>query len=357
MAMIVALVAFAVSALLTGYLHRAPLSQYMLDRPSDRSLHGRPIPRSGGIAIAGGVVCGGAVVGWISGVFVPLPWFGFSLLTVASVAAMDDIHRLPVAYRLMAQILAAALLVPDFTPGSLVLPGVEWQWPEWVAAAVVVLFAVWMINLYNFMDGIDGLAAGMAVVGFGAYSLFGWLGGYQTFALLNMAIATAAAGFLVFNFPPARIFMGDLGSSLLGLLAVVMALRGMHDGVFPAWVAALVFLPFIADATVTLIRRMLRGEKFWHAHKTHFYQRLVQSGWGHKKTVLLEYAVMLGCALTALGVAHAPVTVQWLALGFWAAAFAGFFGMIAWLETARRHITTAGSQALSQERGRNVGDI
>ena len=94
--------------------------------------------------------------------------------------------------------------------------------------------------------------------------------------------------------------MGDVGSSTLGLLAAAFSLWGARDGVFPFWVAILVFSPFIADASVTLVRRLLRGEKIWQAHKTHYYQKLVQAGWGHRKTVLVEYAIMIGCGITAL---------------------------------------------------------
>jgi len=94
--------------------------------------------------------------------------------------------------------------------------------------------------------------------------------------------------------------MGDTGSSLLGLLAGGLSIWGAREGVFPFWVAPLVFSPFIVDSTVTLLRRLGRGERVWQAHKSHYYQRLVQSGWGHKKTVLYEYVLMLACGLSAL---------------------------------------------------------
>jgi UDP-N-acetylmuramyl pentapeptide phosphotransferase/UDP-N-acetylglucosamine-1-phosphate transferase len=157
-----------------------------------------------------------------------------------------------------------------------------------------------MVNLYNFMDGMDGFAGGMAVFGFGAMAVLGWQGGDAGFALANAAIAAAAAGFLLFNFPPARIFLGDVGSATLGLLAAALSLLGSQRGLFPLWVAWLAFSPFIVDATWTLLRRLVRGERVWQAHRSHHYQRLVLAGWSHRRTVSLSYVLMAACAATAV---------------------------------------------------------
>jgi UDP-N-acetylmuramyl pentapeptide phosphotransferase/UDP-N-acetylglucosamine-1-phosphate transferase len=115
---------------------------------------------------------------------------------------------------------------------------------------------------------------------------------------------------LVHNFPPAKIFLGDTGSTTLGFLAAACSLWGAKDGLFPFWVALLVFSPFIVDATVTLLRRLLRGEKVWEAHRSHYYQRLVLLGWGHRRTVLTEYALMLACAGSALLAVRLPPVGQ-----------------------------------------------
>ncbi len=130
-------------------------------------------------------------------------------------------------------------------------------------------------------------------------------------------MAAASAGFLVHNFPPAKIFMGDTGSTTLGFLAAACILWGSKSGLFPFWVAILVFSPFIVDATVTLLRRLLRGEKIWEAHRTHYYQRLVLLGWGHRWTVLAEYVLMLACAgSAALAVHLSPAGQVALAVGW-----------------------------------------
>jgi UDP-N-acetylmuramyl pentapeptide phosphotransferase/UDP-N-acetylglucosamine-1-phosphate transferase len=156
----------------------------------------------------------------------------------------------------------------------------------------------------------------------------GWLADHDLFFVASLIVAAAAAGFLVFNFPPARIFMGDAGSSTLGMLAAALSLWGARDGIFPFWTAVLVFSPFIADASVTLLRRLWRRERIWQAHKTHYYQRLVQAGWGHRKTVLLEYLIMLGCALTAVFSLYATAAIQMAMLAGWVFFYIVFFSRV-----------------------------
>jgi UDP-N-acetylmuramyl pentapeptide phosphotransferase/UDP-N-acetylglucosamine-1-phosphate transferase len=157
----------------------------------------------------------------------------------------------------------------------------------------------------------------MTVIGFGTFALLGYLAGNPVFLTINLIIVSATAGFLLFNFPPARIFMGDTGSSLLGLSAGGLSIYGVREGVLPFWIALLIFSPFIVDATVTLLRRLGHGEKVWQAHKTHYYQRLVQSGWGHRKTVLYEYGLMLACGLSALLAQYLRLPGQVVLILFW----------------------------------------
>lgn len=256
-------------------------------------------------------------------------WLGGLTALVASVSYMDDRRHLPIGIRLVAHFAVAALLSLTGTANSAaILPGLSYSAPGWLVGTVSVLFTVWMINLYNFMDGMDGFAGGMTAIGFAMLALFGWMNGDVLFATLNLVIAAAAGGFLVFNFPPARIFMGDAGSSALGFLAAGMALWGNASGTVPLWMALLVFSPFIVDATITLLRRMLCGEKVWRAHKTHYYQRLVQAGWGHRKTVLLEYALMVACAGAALAARSAGVWVQWALIAAVVVLYLAFFSFV-----------------------------
>src|SRR5207344_2645488 len=147
------------------------------------------------------------------------------------------------------------------------------------------------------------------------YGLAAWLGGNVEIEVLAWSISAAAAGFLIFNFPPAKIFMGDVGSIPLGFLAGAIGVTGWQQGLWPLWFPLVVFAPFIVDATVTLARRVLRGEAVWQAHRSHYYQRIILTGWSHRRTALAEYALMAGggcLACLALSVA-VPVRAMLLA--------------------------------------------
>ncbi len=278
------LLALPVSAFTVWLLSRGRAARIALDHPNQRSLHTTPIPRTGGLGVVAGVAVGWAAAG---GTLPVALWGGAGLLAVLSFA--DDRYGLPTSVRFLAHIAAAVWLVAamgtDWNP---------WLWPLAVAAIV------WMTNLYNFMDGSDGLAGGMALFGFGFFAIAAATHGQPDLALATLTVAAAALGFLVFNLPPARVFMGDAGSISLGFSAAGFGMLGAVRGVWPAWFPVLVFLPFIVDATVTLLRRGLRGEKVWHAHKEHYYQRLIRMGWSHRHTALAEYALMLGSGGIAL---------------------------------------------------------
>ena len=335
----ISVLAFAVAAILARILANPASRMSILDHPNERSLHNTPVPRTGGIAIVLAValiLAGGYLSGQISS---RIGWLAVAALLVASVSLVDDLHGLALRYRLIVHLVAATLLsYTGLHVAGEVWPGGHPAWPWWLSVAISVLTVVWMINLYNFMDGMDGFAGGMAVIGFGALGVQGWLMGANEFTLINLVIVAAAGGFLVFNFPPARIFMGDTGSATLGLLAAAMALWGARDEVLPLWASLLVFSPFIVDATMTLIRRIFRGERFWLAHKTHYYQRLVQMGWGHRKTVLVEYILMVGCAVSAVVAVRVMPTIQWGILIFWVLVYAVLMFWVdrLWLRTSTR---------------------
>ncbi|MGH8769824.1 MAG: MraY family glycosyltransferase [Burkholderiales bacterium] len=279
--------------LLIAWMLESPRAKLILDHPNPRSLHTTPMPRTGGIAVMLGIFVGATSL---------LPNWEWALPFAAALAVtsfVDDRHGLPAAWRLFAHALIAGAFVAIAVPQHSI-----------VMAAAFVLAVVWMTNLYNFMDGSDGLAGGMSLIGFGAYALAAWLQGDTSFSLLNASIAAAAAAFLVFNFPPAKIFLGDAGSVPLGFLAAALGLAGWQHGFWPLAFPLLVFSPFIIDATTTLIKRLARREKVWQAHHSHYYQRLVRMGWGHRKTAVAEYVVMLAAAASAVFVRHAESGLQ-----------------------------------------------
>jgi UDP-N-acetylmuramyl pentapeptide phosphotransferase/UDP-N-acetylglucosamine-1-phosphate transferase len=288
-----------------------------LDHPNERSLHAQPVPRVGGIGIMAGVLLTFALVR-------AEPVIGVTAAALAALSYFDDRAHLPIAVRFGAHAAAAIVLVVTTTPDL---------HPAW--QAVVALATMWMTNLYNFMDGSDGLAGGMALFGFGAYALAAWLAGDAVFVVVAASIVAAAAAFLVFNFPPAKVFMGDAGSIPLGFLAAALGVLGWRAGHWPVWFPVLVFSPFIVDASLTLARRLLRGERVWRAHRLHYYQRLVQLGWGHRNTALAEYALMAACGALALWALGQPAAAQWAAVG---AAVVAYLVLAALVDVAwRRH--------------------
>ncbi|MBI1195690.1 MAG: hypothetical protein GC138_07585 [Gammaproteobacteria bacterium] len=293
------------------------------DHPNERSLHTQPTPRTGGVAIATGLIAGLLYAWGASGVPGTLAAVALGCGLVGGVSLLDDFRHVAARWRFLVHTIAAVILVSlaDLGLRKLGLPPFSWSLPVWPGAVLTVVAVIWMINLYNFMDGMDGFAAGMAAIGFSAMAGLAWLGGNGELGLASLSVAAAAAGFLIFNFPKARIFMGDLGSSSLGFLAIAFALWGDRSDAFPLWAALLVFSPFIVDATVTLMIRLARGERVWEAHRSHAYQRLVQHGWGHKKTVLRAYLLMAACALSAVAAVKLGTPYQSAVLIAWGLAY------------------------------------
>lgn len=305
----------ALCALILGILLKTGWAWSLAtDIPTHRSLHTRPTPRVGGLGITPSALFG---VGCVAP---RLGWMVACVLILAVVCQIDDRRGLSARSRFSVQ-LVAALVVCIAYP----LPLPHWMWPA------VVVGIVWVTNLYNFMDGANGLAGGMAVIGFAAYALASVTYG-PTLAGAAAAIAGAATGFLFFNWSPAKLFMGDVGSIPLGFLAAAFGVVGWSAGIWPFWFPIMVFLPFEADATVTLVRRLARGARFWEAHREHFYQRMIQMDRGsHPRTIRVWYVAMAVGALLALTMRRLTtagenglaigIGVIWIAvlilIGFW----------------------------------------
>ncbi len=313
--------AFAVALALSRRLARRPLA-VLIDRPNERSLHSTPTPRSGGLAILAALVTACVVLGAAGMRWPGAGWLAGGAAIVVGVSFFDDLSHVNQLVRLALHLLAASLAVAGgLVPEEIALPGATIALGAGVGAAFAVLLVAWLVNAYNFMDGMDGFAAGMAVLGFGALAALGLRAGDPQFATAMACIAAAAGGFLVVNFPPARIFMGDVGSSLLGFLAGLALLSAEARGIAPLWVGVLAFSPFLVDATVTLARRVLRGEPFWRSHKSHYYQRVVELGWGHRRTVLAEYLLMLAAGVSAVVAPALAARSQAVLLASWALAY------------------------------------
>lgn len=331
--LVAAFLAFTISAWLSRRFCD-PLSRlHLLDHPNERSLHSRPTPRTGGVAILAGIFSVIPIWAFNFGGMVPEFSLILGTLIVAVFSFFDDRHGVPASLRLLSHFLGAGVVVIGT---DIALPFLQMLiYSSWISVGISTFFLVWMINLYNFMDGMDGFAGGMTVIGFACLGVFGWLAGNVPFLMVSLSVAAGAAGFLFFNFPPARIFMGDTGSASLGLLAGGLILWGSRDAVFPFWAGVLVFSPFIVDATVTLLTRIMKREHFWMAHRTHFYQRLVVLGWGHRKTVLAEYILMFACSGSALWMTAKPPLWQIKMLFFWAFVYTVLAVLVSRLERQR----------------------
>ena len=296
------LVSALVIAALLNMRHSLPM-----DHPNHRSLHDTPTPRTGGLAILLGAASGWAMA-WPPPEQIPMLVLAMFL---SAMSLIDDFRGLPITVRFGFQAASAVVLL-WFTP----------QFPGGTTGIAVALVALlWMVNLFNFMDGSDGLAGGMAAFGFGLYSLVAYNDGMAAFAVTASSLACASAAFLWFNFYPARIFMGDAGSIPLGFLAAAMGLAGWQAGLWPVAFPILVFSPFIVDASVTLLKRRLQGKNIWQAHREHYYQRLIQMGWGHRRTALMEYGLMLACGLSALLIRHTSIKIHIIIIIGWAVVY------------------------------------
>lgn len=306
-------VAAVATFLLLKMLLSSRAAHRISDVPNERSLHSAPIPRIGGVGLIAGVL-----FAWLFQFDLLVWWLLAPLLMLFAVSLLDDAHNLPVRWRLLSHLLAASAVVW----GSGLLS------QNFLIGLPVLFLVVWMTNLYNFMDGSDGLAGGMAFFGFAAYGVAAWAGGQQDWALLNFSVSAAALAFLMLNFHPAKVFMGDAGSISLGFMSAAMGLWGWRSGLWPFWFPPLVFAPFVLDASVTLLKRGMRGEKVWQAHREHYYQRLIQMGFGHRNTALVEYGLMLAVAMSGVGLLYAADWV-WLVILAWGMFFAA---LMLWLD-------------------------
>ncbi len=262
---------FAAAWIGTALLRRYGMEK-LLDMPNERSSHAHPVPRGGGVAIVLAFLAGALLLWWQGSMSTALLC---ALLGggggVAAVGFWDDHVDLPAGVRIALHVGAAMLAVALLGPVHRVPLGTAtWIAPTWIAWPVSVIAIVWLLNLYNFMDGIDGIAAGEAVSVALSALLIATVVGTEMPGLA--LLAAAAAGFLMLNWPPARIFMGDAGSGFLGYVFAVYLLFSANQDARFFWVWITLLGVFWVDATVTLVRRVAAGERWYAAHRSHAYQ-------------------------------------------------------------------------------------
>jgi len=323
---VIVLAACALSWLIVRGMRRWALPLGLTDAPNERSMHSLLTPRGGGAAIVVVCVLGIAAAG-ASGIRPALPPLGGYLAgatLIVAVSLVDDVRGLPSAIRLAVHILAAVLVVAGLGPELSQIAPAGLVWP------LVAVAGVWIVgttNAYNFMDGIDGLAATQGIVAGLGWTVLATLGHQPWLAILALVVSASCAGFLIHNWPPASIFMGDVGSAFLGFTFAFITLAALRQTPAIAFIGAMLLWPFIFDVTFTMLRRLGRGENVFVGHRSHLYQRLVLAGWrpGAVTSLYGLFAVvtfLLGtggwlAAWTNFG--YSVITVaSLLSLGLWA---------------------------------------
>lgn len=301
------------TAMVRSYL----LKRRILDQPNHRSSHATPIPRGGGLGVVPAVLLVWAAQSAYVDTYARWAWVsGAGALLLMAASWADDRWDLPAAPRLLVHAVAVAGALACLPRGELAFAG--WL-PFWADRALAGLGWLWFVNLYNFMDGIDGITGVETITVAGGIAVVAALAGHEAGLIpYAAALAGAGAGFLVWNWHPARVFLGDVGSVPLGFLLGGLLLRLALAG----HLAAALILPayYLADSTITLVRRALDGEKVWQAHRRHFYQRAVRGGKRHDQValailafdLLLVAAAVVSLTHPAAGIAAAVVVVAGL---------------------------------------------
>ncbi|WP_137885841.1 glycosyltransferase family 4 protein [Pseudomonas sp. 2FE] len=318
-----------VSLLLTGALRRYALARSLMDIPNGRSSHSVPTPRGGGVAIVLSFLAALPLLASVGVLAWPVMW---ALLGagawIAVVGFLDDHGHVAARWRLLAHFIGAGWAL-GWLGGlpPLVIFGFDMEL-GWLGYALAAFYLVWLLNLYNFMDGIDGIASVEAICVCVGGALLYLLLGEGASALAPLSLAVAVAGFLFWNFPPARIFMGDAGSGFLGIALGVLSLQAAWVAPQLLWSWLILLGVFIVDATWTLFRRLLRGDKVYEAHRSHAYQYASRQLGKHLPVTLAVGAlnlfwllpialwVGLGGVDGALGLLVAYLPLVWLAVRF-----------------------------------------
>jgi Fuc2NAc and GlcNAc transferase len=302
---ILAIVALTISWILVAIIRKWSQKYQILDIPNDRSSHTKPTSRGGGLAIVVTTLVGCALYKWRvvpeSNVSV-MPYFCGGLL-IASVSLLDDLYSLSNRLRFGAHTVAGIVAIAAYGGWQLVQGSSTNSAASWVGGLITLLWIVGLTNAYNFMDGIDGIAGGQAVVAGVGWYFIGSFVQSPAVQILGLLIAASSLGFLGHNWPPARIFMGDVGSAFLGFSFAVMPLMTSRtqDLAMPS---ILLLWPFLFDSIFTFLRRLIRGENVFKAHRSHLYQRLTQSGRSHRRVTCIYIALATVGALLAAGWVH-----------------------------------------------------
>jgi UDP-N-acetylmuramyl pentapeptide phosphotransferase/UDP-N-acetylglucosamine-1-phosphate transferase len=312
---------FSFSTLILSYYFVFALRRWtergqIFDIPNERSSHTRPVPRGGGIAIVLLTLIGLSIYAWLNpdwAIFSIISYVSGALL-ISAVSWLDDLRSLNVGIRFSAHSLGAILAVIGFGYWHTIdFPFLGQIHLGWIGLPVTFLWIVGLTNAYNFMDGIDGIAGGQAVVAGLGWGVLGCLSNQPTIGILGLLLAGSSLGFLGHNWPPARIFMGDVGSAFLGYTLAVLPVIATQNDSHLALPGALLVWPFLFDTVFTFFCRLRNRENIFEAHRSHLYQRLVVIGYSHRfVSILFVGLALIGVFLSllwVLGIDGSPFAV------------------------------------------------
>lgn len=320
------LVSFAFSISVTGLIQKYAIKHSLIDVPNERSSHSIPTPRGGGLSIIIPVLLCIVILLLIEQLDRNIALaLGTGCFFVASVGWIDDHEHIPANWRALLYGIAAVLAVYFLAESDNFQSVFHYQSFGIVSNFLIVIWIVWMTNLYNFMDGTDSLAAIQTICTALIVGVIFWLEGQHGLATVCFVISASSCGFLYWNWPPAEIFMGDVGSCPLGFCFGVLAVIGEIQGSVSFTVFFILLSIFICDTTLTLLLRIFTNEKWYQAHKSHAYQRLVQLGISHKKLAIVILFVNVAILWPLAWVAY-----QKQDLAIYIASLAGLLMAILW---------------------------
>lgn len=318
------ILAFFLTLMGVGLFRRWSLRRKLFDIPNERSSHTIPIPRGGGLIIVS--VCLTIYFIYLQIFDFEIPWAYFlGALIVAGISWIDDLYSISVVWRFLCHSTAAGITIWGLGfIENFYIPFIGTIEGGTGAVFICFVWIVWLINAYNFMDGIDGIAGIQAFIAGLGWTFIGNFWQIETIGFYGAVLSISSLGFLLHNWQPAKVFMGDVGSAFFGYTFAVLPLLAAKQTVqanFPLFVIGVLFVWFfVFDTVFTLFRRLMRGEKIWQAHREHIYQKLVERGFSHQFVSIL-YGTLAG--ITVL------LTFLWLFLGgdyeFWIFTFIGLF--------------------------------
>ena len=285
---------------LLGHLIVALAQRKIVDQVNERTLHQGSIPRGGGLVIVAMLIISLLVLSYLTGRYALMGGFAAVIVAWASVSWRDDLEPLSARYRLGFHFIFTLMMIFAFGHISNIQISSEHSiWLAELGYLATFIGVIWFTNLYNFMDGLDGLVATQTIVAAISLSFWFWQIGDPALTLFCLVLAAINYGFLLRNLRPAQIFLGDVGSITLGALFATFIIYGTVNYHIPVISFVLLFGVFVFDASVTILVRIKRGENFWLPHRTHYYQRLATAGMGHARILTLQAVLMLICSAIA----------------------------------------------------------